>query len=112
MLNQIARIRCPYTHLPIQAIHDQVRVQKFEWADKVIGKWFDVIEAAANAGDPRANYVLGCLYAQGRWVERNAERTTDCMWKAAVGNQAQALKIMALVKGDFSPQRVLAETLI
>ena len=34
------------------------------------------------------------------------------MWKAAVGNQAQALKIMALVKGDFSPQRVLAETLI
>ena len=86
--------------------------QDLDWADKIIGKWFDVIEAAANAGDPRANYVLDCLYAQGRLVERNAERTTDCMWKAAVGNQAQALKIMALVKGDFSPQRVLAETLI
>ncbi len=86
--------------------------QDLDWADKIIGKWFDVIEAAANAGDPRANYVLGCLYAQGRWVERNAERTTDCIWKAAIGSQAQALKIMALVKGDFSPQRVLAETLI
>lgn len=83
-----------------------------DWADEIIGRWFGAIEAAANAGDPRANYVLGCLYAQGRWVERNAERTTDCMWKAAVGGQAQALRIMALVKGDFSPQRVLAETLI
>lgn len=86
--------------------------QDLDRADEIIGRWFDAIEAAANAGDPRANYVLGCLYAQGRWVERNAERTTGCMWKAAVGGQAQALKIMALVKGDFSPPRVLAETLI